>query len=87
MLKDEVQILWNAYAKAYSLGDAAICGTMFTADADTHLTRLPAIGRDAIEALHTVWTQGHGEGAEKKMSLLQAGRSGDLAWCLAIRRD
>ena len=83
-IKGELQILWDAYAKAYTLGDAAACGAMFTADAELHSPYAPpAIGRDAIVALHAVWTQGHGEGAEKKITVLQAGRSGDLAWCLA----
>ncbi|CDX36202.1 conserved hypothetical protein [Mesorhizobium sp. SOD10] len=35
-IKNELQILWNAYAKAYTLGDAATCGAMFTTDAELH---------------------------------------------------
>lgn len=46
-------------------------------------TRLRLRGRDAIEALHASWTHGHSEATDKKMKVMHAGRSGDLAWCLA----
>lgn len=82
--KTNWQNFCNAYAAAYSDGDAATCGAMFTPDAELHSPYAPpAIGRDAIEALHATWTHSHGEGAEKKMTVVHAGRSADLAWCLA----
>lgn len=40
-------------------------------------------GRDAIESLHATWTHGHGEATEKEMTVIHAGSSHDLAWCLA----
>jgi ketosteroid isomerase-like protein len=83
-IQDELQSFWNAYAAAYSGGDAAACGAKFTADAELHSPYAPpAIGRDAIIALHATWTHGHGEGTNKRMTMVHAGRSGDLAWCLA----
>ncbi|MGX8007823.1 YybH family protein [Mesorhizobium sp. ORM8.1] len=83
-IQGELQSFWTAYATAYSASDAAACGAMFTTDAELHSPYAPpAVGRDAIEALHAVWTQGHGEAAEKKMRVIHAGRSGHLAWCLA----
>jgi len=41
----------------------------------------PARGRAAKEALHQVWNQEAGGG--KQLIVVHAGRSGDLAWCLA----
>ena len=83
-IRDKLQSFWNAYAAAYSAGDAAICGAMFTVDAELHSPYAPpAVGRDAIEALHATWTQGHGETTEKKMTVVHARSSGDMAWCLA----
>ncbi len=41
----------------------------------------PARGRAAIEALHKDWTEGGGNG--KKLTVIDAGGSGDMAWCLA----
>ncbi|RVA57602.1 hypothetical protein EN933_03660 [Mesorhizobium sp. M7A.F.Ca.US.001.01.1.1] len=83
-IHEELQGFCNAYAAAYRAGEAKTCGAMFTADAELHSPYAPpARGRDAIEALHTAWTHGHNEAAEKKMTVIHAGRSGDLAWCLA----
>ncbi|WP_245273731.1 nuclear transport factor 2 family protein [Mesorhizobium sp. WSM3224] len=83
-IQSELQSFWNTYAAAYSAGDAGACGAMFTTDAEVHSPyATPAVGRDAIGALHAAWTQGHGEAAEKKVTVVHAGRSGDLAWCLA----
>ncbi|RUU12211.1 hypothetical protein EOD23_08125 [Mesorhizobium sp. USDA-HM6] len=83
-IQDELQSFWNDYAAAYSAGDAAACGAMFTGDAEVHSPYArPAVGRDAIEALHATWMHGHGEATEKKMAVVHAGRSGDMAWCLA----
>ena|SRR5438552_2361386 len=83
-IQDELQSFWNAYAAAYSAGDAGACGAMFTAVAELHSPYAPpAVGRDAIKALHATWTQGHGKETEKKMTVIHAGRAGDLAWCLA----
>ena len=41
----------------------------------------PALGRAAIVDLHAVWTEGGSTG--KRLDVVQAGGSGDLAWCLA----
>ena len=83
-VRDELQSFWNTYAAAYSAGNATACGAMFTADAEVHSPYAPpAIGRDSIEALHSTWTQGHAEATQKKMTVIHAGRSGDLSWSLA----
>ncbi|MBZ9796877.1 YybH family protein [Mesorhizobium sp. ES1-4] len=81
---EELQAFWNAYVAAYRAGDTNTCGSMFTVDAELHSPYAPpARGRDAIEALHATWTNGHSEATDKKMKVIHAGRSGDLAWCLA----
>lgn len=83
-IHEELQGFCDAYVAAYRAGEAKICGAMFTADAELHSPYAPpARGRDAIEALHATWTHGHGEATDKKMTVIHAGRSGDLAWCLA----
>ncbi len=38
----------------------------------------PALGREAIDALHRDWTRG---GENKQLQVIAAGASGDLAWC------
>lgn len=82
-IRDDLQAFWNIYAAAYRAGDAAACAAMFALDAELHSPYAPpARGRAAIEALHSIWTQ-DGGGADKQMTVIDAGSSGDLAWCLA----
>jgi ketosteroid isomerase-like protein len=82
-IRDDLQNFWNIYAAAYRAGDAAACAALFAADAALYSPYAPpARGRAAIEALHRVWTQ-DGGGADKQLTVIEAGSSGDLAWCLA----
>ena len=76
----ELQAVADAMAKAYNAQDAAGCAALFTPDAELHSPYAPpARSRADIEALHRVWTEG---GSDKSFTVLDAGRSGDLAWCL-----
>jgi ketosteroid isomerase-like protein len=80
-INDELQILMNAMAISYSEGDAAACASMFTMDGELISPYAPtARGRAEIEELHRVWTKGVGN---KKLIVINAGGSGDFAWCLA----
>jgi uncharacterized protein (TIGR02246 family) len=78
-IKEELQGLMNAMAKAYRAGDAAGCASLFVPDGELYSPYAPpARGRGAIEALHQEWTQG---GENKQLNVIDAGCSGDLAWC------
>lgn len=81
-IRDELQRLWDIYVAAYTAGDAAGCTSIFTDDAEVHSPYAPpARGSAAIEALHGIWTQ-HAT-PDKTLTVIEAGTSGDLAWCLA----
>ena len=81
-IREELQDLYNAYAAAYSVGDAAACAAAFAPDGELFSPYAPpARGREAIEALHEDWTRG-GVG-QKQLVVVAVGASGDLAWCLA----
>lgn len=81
-IRDELQALWEGYVAAYRAGDAAGCAAIFTPDGEVHSPYAPpARGRAAIEALHSIWTQG--EVGDKTLAVVEANSSGDLAWCLA----
>lgn len=81
-IRDELQSLLDDYARAYQAGDASACAKLYTPDGELHSPYAPpARGRSEIEALHKVWTE-HVSG-EKRLAIVQAGASGDLAWCLA----
>jgi ketosteroid isomerase-like protein len=81
-IREDLQNLFNIYAAAYQTGDATVCAAMFTLNGELYSPyALPARGRAAIEALHKVWTQEGGGG--KQLTVIDAGGSGDLAWCLA----
>jgi ketosteroid isomerase-like protein len=81
-IRDDLQNLFNAYAAAYQAGDASACAAMFAPNGELYSPYAPpARGRPAIEALHRIWTQD--KGAAKQVTIVHAGSSGDLAWCLA----
>ena len=82
-IQDELQSFWNAYAAAYSAGDAGACGAMFTAEAELHPMHRRLLAATLSRLSSTTWTQGHGKETEKKMTVIHAGRAGDFAWCLA----
>jgi uncharacterized protein (TIGR02246 family) len=79
-IKEELQGLMNAMAKAYRAGDAAGCASLFIPDGGLYSPYAPpACGRGAIEALHQEWTQG---GENKQLDVIDAGFSGGgWAWC------
>ena len=80
-IRDDLQSLFNVYVAAYQAGDAAACAAIFALNGELYSPYAPpARGRAAIEALHKVWTQ---EGGGKELIVIDAGCSGDLAWCLA----
>jgi uncharacterized protein (TIGR02246 family) len=77
----EAQALMDRMAAAYRAGDAVGCAALFTADATLFSPYAVAThGRDAIEALHRDWTA---PANSKQLTVIEAGRSGDLGWCLA----
>jgi uncharacterized protein (TIGR02246 family) len=80
-IRDELQDFFDAMAAAYVAGDATACAGLFTADGQLHSPYAPpARGRAEIEALHRIWTEG---ATAKVFRVIDAGRSGDLAWALA----
>ena len=81
-IRDDLQSLFDAYAAAYRASDAGACAAMFTPNGELYsLYARPARGRPAIEALHEIWTQDGG--GDKQLTIVHAGSSDDLAWCLA----
>ena len=81
-IRDDLQKLFNTYAAAYQAGDATACAAMFVLNGELYSPYAPpARGRAAIEALHRVWT--HEAGGGKQLTVVDAGGSGNLAWCLA----
>ncbi len=81
-IREELQALLDVYAKAYQAGDALACAKVYTSDGELHSPYAPpARGRLEIEELHKVWTQD--ASGEKRLTIVHAGSSGDLAWCLA----
>ncbi len=81
-IRNDLQNLFNTYAAAYRAGDATACAAMFVLNGELHSPYAPpARGRAAIETLHRIWTQD--AGSDKKLTVIDAGSSGDLAWCLA----
>jgi len=80
-IKDELQLFMNTMAVSYSAGNSLECAEMFTSDAKLISPYAPsARGRKEIEELHKTWTEGVGN---KKLLVIDAGGSGDVAWCLA----
>jgi ketosteroid isomerase-like protein len=81
LTKDELQAFLDRMARAYSAGDATACAEMFTENAQLHSPFAPpAIGRDAIRALHEEWT---GDDGAKRFIILDYGSGPDLAWCVS----
>lgn len=80
--RQTAQELFDAYVTAYRAGDAAGCAAVFTPDGELFSPFGPPVrGRRAIEGTHREWVE---EGAEnKRIEVIDAGQSGDLAWCLA----
>ena len=82
LIREELQNLLDTMAAAYRAGDAAACAAKFVPDGELYSPYAPpARGRAAIEALHHIWTQDGG--GDKSLTLIDAGGSGNLAWCLA----
>ena len=81
-LADEMQALLDRMAAAYTAGDARACAALFTEDGAIYSPFGPPVqGRAAIEAAHREWIA-LGE-TKKRLSVVEARASGDLAWCLA----
>ncbi len=81
-IRAEAQTLLDSMVQAYRAGDATGCAALFTADANLYSPyAVAARGRSEIETLHRNWTA-HG-GDSKTLTVLDAGSSGDLGWCLA----
>ena len=85
-IKDELQRVYDAYQAAYRAKDAAGCAALFTSDGAVYSPYgPPGLGRDAVSALHADWVQLGGE--YKTLRVVEAGTSGDLAWCLTAYSD
>jgi ketosteroid isomerase-like protein len=85
-IHDELQRVYDSYAAAYRAKDAARCAAVFTPNGAVYSPYgPPALGREAVAALHADWVQLEGHG--KKLTIIEAGGSGDLAWCLAAYSD
>ena len=85
-IRDELQGVYDAYGTAYRSKDAAGCAAVFTENGAVYSPYSPpAIGREAVEALHREWTGLGGE--DKRLTVIDAGSSGDLAWCLIAYSD
>lgn len=81
-IKDELQLLFDGYVAAYRVGDGDGCAAFFAVDAELHSPYGPvARGRDHIAEIHRQWTVDGAQG--KQIEVIDAGVSGDLAWCLA----
>ncbi|RWD61666.1 MAG: DUF4440 domain-containing protein [Mesorhizobium sp.] len=83
---EQLQSVYDAYATAYRNKDPAGCAAVFTHDGEVFSPYAPpAKGRAAIEALHSEWVNISGD--NKELRVLDAGFSGDLAWCLTAYSD
>ena len=80
--QDECQQLLDQYVSYYRQGDAAGCASVYVLDAELYSPfGPPALGRQAIEAIHKEWLE---EGAEnKQITVSSAGVRDDLGWCIA----
>ena len=84
-IREQLQSVYEAYATAYRTKHPAGCAAVFTDDGELFSPyALPTRGRAAIEALHSEWVN---IGDNKELRILDAGFSGDLAWCLAAYSD
>ena len=81
-IREELQGVLDAYTAAYRNKYAEGCAAVFTEDGELFSPYAPqARGRAEIEAVHREWLQLGGE--DKQLSVVDAGSSGDLGWCLA----
>mgnify|MGYP003116538597 CR=1 FL=1 len=80
--QQDCQTLLDHYVARYRKGDAKGCAAIYAVDAALYSPYGPPVfGRDAIEKVHADWVR---EGAEnKKITVSDAGQSGDLGWCIA----
>jgi len=84
-IREQLQSVYDAYATAYRNKDPAGCAAVFTRDGEVFSPYAPpARGRAAIEILHSEWVD---IGDNKELRILDAGFSGDLAWCLTAYSD
>lgn len=80
-IRDELQAFFDGMAAAYVAGDASACAAMFAVNGQLHSPYAPpARGRAEIEELHRAWTS---DASVKAFRVLDAGRSGDIAWAIA----
>lgn len=81
-IRNELQSVLDRYTAAYRLAGAEGCAEAFTNDGEMRSPYgPPALGRTAIAETHRIWTGGGSD--NKRLDVMQAGSSGDLAWCLA----
>jgi uncharacterized protein (TIGR02246 family) len=81
-IMQELQATIDRYGAAYRARDSTACAAIFTEHAVLASPFGPtARGRDAIARIHAEWLSEGGEG--KELQVIEAGVSGDLAWCLA----
>ena len=81
-IREELQDLYDQYVVAYRSKDADGCAAVFTEDSKLLSPYGPvATGRDGIRNLHATWLQEDTQ--SKQLKVIEAGTSGDTAWCLA----
>ena len=80
--QEECQQLLDHYVFCYRKGDAAGCASIYVLEAELYSPfGAPAIGRQAIEAMHKEWVEEIAE--DKEIIVLSAGGNDELGWCVA----
>lgn len=80
-IQQELQALYDQYVAAYRAKDAEGCAAVFAEDSKLLSPYGPvATGRNEIRNIHREWLQEDNQ--SKKLTVLEAGTSGDTAWCL-----
>jgi len=81
-LREELQALLDLYVASYEAGDAAACASFYLPEGAIFSPYGPAAtGTDAIRGLHDDWFRL--DEKNKKITVVDAGEQGALAWCLA----
>nr|WP_321251398.1 nuclear transport factor 2 family protein [uncultured Ruegeria sp.] len=80
--KDVFQELYDGYVDRYRSNDAAGCASYFAENAELFSPYGPAaIGRQAIEDIHSEWVEEGGE--DKVIEIVHADINDNVGWCLA----
>ena len=81
-IREEIQGLLDRYVASYEAGDAVACASFYLPDGAIFSPYGPAAtGPEAIRSLHDEWFRS--DEKNKKITVVDAGEQGTLAWCLA----